>query len=46
MAERQVRSLRSEDLPELMRLEEEVFARSGESVLGPCCVRRRLAGVA
>jgi len=37
--ERQIRPLRQDDFAELMRLEEEVFAASGESVLGPYYVR-------
>ena len=39
MNERQIRPLRQDDFAELMRLEEEVFAASGESVLGPYYVR-------
>jgi ribosomal protein S18 acetylase RimI-like enzyme len=39
MNARQIRPLRSDDFTEIMRLEEEVFARSGESVLGPYYVR-------
>ncbi|HEX9307755.1 MAG TPA: GNAT family N-acetyltransferase [Anaeromyxobacter sp.] len=39
MTERQIRPLRPDDFSELMRLEEEVFARSGESVLGAYYVR-------
>ena len=39
MTERHVRPLRSTDFPELMRLEEQVFASAGESVLGPYYVR-------
>jgi len=39
MSERQIRPLRPGDFSELMRLEEEVFARSGESVLGAYYVR-------
>jgi [ribosomal protein S18]-alanine N-acetyltransferase len=37
--ERQIRPLRQDDFAELMRLEEEVFAAAGESVLGPYYVR-------
>jgi len=37
--ERQIRPLRQDDFGELMRLEEEVFAAAGESVLGPYYVR-------
>ena len=40
MSERRtIRPLLPSDFPELMRLEEEVFARCGESVLGPYYVR-------
>ena len=39
MADRQIRTLRQGDFSELMRLEEEVFAASGESVLGAYYVR-------
>ncbi|HEX9241726.1 MAG TPA: GNAT family N-acetyltransferase [Anaeromyxobacter sp.] len=39
MNARQIRPLRSEDFTEIMRLEEEVFARCGESVLGAYYVR-------
>jgi ribosomal protein S18 acetylase RimI-like enzyme len=39
MSDRHVRPLRPSDFPEIMRLEEEVFARSGESVLGAYYVR-------
>ena len=39
MADRQIRPLRQDDFAELMRLEEEVFAAAGESVLGAYYVR-------
>jgi ribosomal protein S18 acetylase RimI-like enzyme len=39
MSERTIRFLRPGDFPELMRLEEEVFGATGESVLGPYYVR-------
>jgi ribosomal protein S18 acetylase RimI-like enzyme len=39
MNERKIRSLRQDDFAELMRLEEEVFGASGESVLGAYYVR-------
>ncbi len=39
MNERKIRSLRQHDFAELMRLEEEVFGASGESVLGAYYVR-------
>jgi ribosomal protein S18 acetylase RimI-like enzyme len=39
MNERHIRPLRQDDFEELMRLEEEVFAASGESVLGAYYVR-------
>jgi ribosomal protein S18 acetylase RimI-like enzyme len=39
MNERRIRPLTTEDFAELMRLEEEVFGASGESVLGPYYVR-------
>jgi ribosomal protein S18 acetylase RimI-like enzyme len=39
MSVRTIRPLRSADFTELMRLEEEVFASAGESVLGPYYVR-------
>jgi ribosomal protein S18 acetylase RimI-like enzyme len=39
MNARQIRPLRSHDFVEIMRLEEEVFARCGESVLGAYYVR-------
>lgn len=39
MARRIIRALRPDDFGEIMRLEEEVFARAGEGVLGPYYVR-------
>ncbi len=39
MSERTIRVLDPSDFPELMRLEDEVFGASGESVLGPYYVR-------
>jgi ribosomal protein S18 acetylase RimI-like enzyme len=39
MSERTIRVLEPSDFPELMRLEDEVFGASGESVLGPYYVR-------
>jgi hypothetical protein len=35
----QIRPLERDDFSALMRLEEEVFARKGEAVLGAYCVR-------
>jgi ribosomal protein S18 acetylase RimI-like enzyme len=39
MSDRHVRPVRPDDFAELMRLEEQVFAAAGESVLGPYYIR-------
>jgi len=39
MARREIRPLTTDDFPELMRIEEEVFGAAGEGVLGPYYVR-------
>ena len=39
MARREIRPLRQDDFPELMRIEEEVFGAAGEGVLGAYYVR-------
>ncbi len=39
MARRELRALRQDDFPELMRIEEEVFGAAGEGVLGAYYVR-------
>jgi len=39
MARRVIRALRREDFADLMRLEEEIFGRAGEDVLGPYYIR-------
>ncbi len=39
MAKRTIRALLRDDFDELMRLEDEIFGRAGESVLGPYYVR-------